>query len=393
MGDYLLYPNDPASTAAAVLNEKLVKENVEDSLINKFPDDMPLQLMLGSEATPQFWGEQPVDTLGGVSRLASSMALTSSSSELAVKQEFSAASFVDTQYARKIRFVTEIHQDSFAVSGTSRAADTYGFADRFRLEAEKVAKKQLLDLELRMWHASGTSPQGTVISAAGVESLIGATYAARQTQGILPWICRGGLERGAGLTANVYNSHGELLRDGATNDYRTWAHNANGLALDATMWNQKLISPWSQIAKGVTTDNVAFMGYKTKLLFRTFAHVSAGSLNTRTISADAKRIVDGIDYYDTDGGTTKVMYSYYLNIPSRTTTFTMTTGSVAAIWDESVVVINPQYYKIMRYRPQSMEMLGKTHDGDKAMWTMEAGLKCSHPFAGAAIVNCVASIS
>lgn len=398
MADYLLYPTSGTGTTP---NEVLLKENVENEIINLFPDELTLQLFLPNKPTMQTWGEQPVDTISNVTRTGAVLAASSvaagppinsiSGVDVVVQPENSSPNYVTPAYPHKLRFVTEIHQDAFGVSGTSIAASNYGFANRQDYEALKVAKKQMLDFELRCWFAPGSNPSGQEVNPSDGAVTAWTTSNRRQTQGLFHWICNGGLERGAGLTADKWNYHGEVLKS-TSHDYRTWAYNANGLPLTADMWTNKLLTPWSQIAKGVTQNTIAFMSNKARMLFRTFALPAAGAINTRTIAAGDRRIVDAVDIYETDAGKVAIKGSYYLNIASQSSVTDMTSGSdITSAWDEMVLVINTEGFCIRTYRPQQAYMLGRTKDGEEMMYVMEKGLQCRSPFYGAAIVNCVAA--
>ncbi len=391
MADYLLYPTTAAGGVIAA-NEPLLKENIEDEIINLFPDELVLQLFLPNKPSMQTWGEQPVDTINNVTRTNAVLAL---GDDEVVKEEYSTATLQAATFGHKIRYVTEIHQTAFGVSGTSIQASTYGFANRQDYEAMKIAKQQMLDFELRCWFAPGSNPAGQEIPPAtgtpAAWSNPNTPLNRRQTQGLFHWITNGGIERGNGLTASKWNYHGEVLKSG-TQDYRTWAYNANGLPLTADMWTNKLLTPWSQIAKGVTQNTVAFMSNKARMLFRTFALPAAGAVNTRTIAAGERKIVDAVDIYETDAGKVAIKGSYYLNVAGQTATVNLTGPTqLSCAWDEMVLVINPEGYCIRTYRPQQAHMLGRTKDGEEMMYVMEKGLQCRSPFYGAGIVNCVAA--
>lgn len=385
---YRLFENPSANTRL----EPLTREYVHDEIINRFPLHFPLQQWLGRESTPQLWGEMPVDTFGGITRTEAAMAIISGTIDATIREEASSASYITDQYPSKIRFVTEIHQDAFSVSGTNLASDMYGIRNRFAYEGEKVAKKQMSDLELRMWFARGTTPNGSIANrTTGAETApVGGAVYKRQTQGLMSWILTGGLERGAGISTNIYNTHGEALKS-SSGDYRPHAYNAGGLVLDETMWNQSLMSPWYTMSSDVVGNKVAFMGSKPKQLFRSFALTTNGSINQRTIPAENKKIIDTVDFYESDFGTVMLNLCYFLNIGSQSTSYTLSDSStVSAAWDSSILVIEPAMYKIRTYRAQEFSKLAKTGDFEPGMFVLEAGLQCRHPFGGAAIVNCVA---
>lgn len=367
-------------------NEVLVKENVSESVINLYPEYSPINQWCSTVPMSQPLREQPVDTLANITRTNAAMVL---GSDTTVQQSGSAANYLTENYPHKIRGIAHIQQAAWSVSGTDRAVEMYGINDRFTYTSAHVAKKFLQDFNLRAHWARGTNVGGLTVSTSAGTVAAGGNR--RQTQGLASWILTGGLERGKGLTANLWNTSGEVLRSSATLDYRTHAHDAQGVQLSEDMWNDQLMSPWYNLASTATGTKVAFMGAKCKFAFRTFALSALGAINQRTIPAENKRIVDDVQVYDTAFGPTFLHLNFYLNQP-ETTTYTLTdSASVVVPWDETILVFNPAYYHIGQVRPMEFSPLAKDGDRDNGMYTWEAGLLCDHPFGGAAITNCIAA--
>lgn len=376
----------PTTGTSSVPNEVLVKEDVTNEITNLFPLHSPLHQWLGRKPMSTVHQEQPVDTIGNITRTNAAIAL---GSDATVRTSGSDASYVTELYPHKLRGVCQLQHDAWAVSGTDRKAEMWGISDRFTHEGIKVSKKLLQDFELRGFWARGTSPSGNTVNR--TTGALSAGNNARQTQGIGSWILTGGLERGKGLTNTIYNTHGEILRSSASLDYRTHAYDAQGLQFDEQMWSQSLMNPWYDLAADVTKTNVAFMGSKPKFAFRTFALSVIGAINQRTIPAASKRIIDTVEVYETDFGVTYLHLNYYMN-KAETTTYTLSdSASVVVPWDETILVINPQYYKIGEFRAMEYQPLAKTGDADKGQYVMEKGILCLHPFGGAGLVNCIAA--
>lgn len=393
---YSLY-NTGASTAAA--QAVLLKENVADLISNLFPLDYPLtqtleQVPLGGSP----WKELPVDTFGQITRTAASVAMstTTARTDTAVKIEGATPSSLTDEYGHKIRCVSEIHSLKFSATGTAQAAALYGIRDPLAYNAFKATETLMSDFEMRFWHARGTTPSGGYIEdfAAGTATGNGIGNSGsefpRQTQGLVNWIVRSGLERTvSGTGSTFYNAHGEVLKN-STVDFRAYAYDLNGQNLTRDHLRARLMSPWWAIG-GRPDGCLIFCGTKVKQLFTDFANSVNGPINQRNIPASDKAIYDTVDVYVTDVGTHYVNLCRYLDLAQNSVYNTTSAGSdITAAWDEMLIAIMPDYWKIGTYRGVGMTPLAKTNDSDEAMIVGEMGLMCRNPLAGAALINAVA---
>lgn len=399
---YTLYTLSSTSGGES-LQAILAKESIADLISNLFPLDYPIQQFLGREPMSDVWKEFPVDTFAGITRTAASVAMGTAAIgagalDSIVKPESHTPTDDTDTYEHKIRAVSELHVKSFSVSGTARANQYYGITDPYTYRTMKAAEEMASDFELRFWHGRGTTPGGGVIEnfATGAAITNGiantATDYPRQTQGLFNWIVRSGLERTvSGTGATAYNAHGELLKAATLpGNFQSYAYDLNGVNLTRDAFRYKLMQPWNSIG-GRPNGCVMWMGGRVKGLFSDFALSVNGAVNQRNIPAESKTIIDTVDVYQTDYGQHFVNYCRYLDLAQSSIYNTTSAGSdVTVAWDESLVAVMPEYWKIGVYRGVGFTPLAKTGDFDRGMLVGEMGLICKNPIAGAALVNCIA---
>ena len=389
MADYVLWNQTDVTTAA---NEALLKEQVQDLLINLFPLDTPLWSLLGRVNMNSVFLSQPIDTYSTsyINRAASVFARTGGSFEsTAAKPESYTYVSTTPQYAQRFKSVAEIQGKRFGVSGTDRAVAMYGITDRFTLEALKCTQALVNNFEYSFWWSPGSPETGAVLHTAG-----GATVdVARQTQGICHAVLRSGLQRskqGGTITdatstdgcGNEFGTNNSTLNTGAA----TWAYDAAGLPFDQAMFKDNMMSKWYDLT-GIQAGAMGFMGTRMKNLFSQFAQTSNGSINERTIAAENRALIDTLDYYHTDTGMVGVNLSRYLNLSQNHTVDLTTVADVTVAADEVALFIKKDFFKIGILRPIQLESLGKTRDAEDGQVTGECALVTLNPQGGVAIVN------
>lgn len=389
MGTYTVYD---AAAVNSTIQESLVKESVGDLITNLFPLDTPLQQILEKVPMQHVYHQQPVDTFTGITRTSAVLATGSSPTQLQRGEGATYTSSTPQYPKRLISCVAEIQGIQFSVSDTDRAMSQYGMVDRYAYEALKTTETVVNNFEHSFWWSPGSPPQGKDFDTDG-----GDVVVARQTQGLVHWICKTGLERSVvGLTANSFqDEHGNEFGDGgganptALTNAMSWAYNAGGLVLDDTMFKDNLMAQWYSLT-GRQAGAVGFCGAKIKNLISRFALTANGPVNDRTLAAAAKRIVDTVDYYETDFGVVSINLCRYLNIAGQSVAVTQSSSaSVTIPYDEVLLFIQPEYFKIGVVRPIYMSAIAKTGDFESGLVRGEMGLMCRNPQAGAAIVNCV----
>lgn len=391
---YTTYATDSVVSA---INESLVKESVGDLITNLFPLDTPLQQILEKVPMNHVFTEQPVDTFSSslINRANSVFTASNSFGTTSAKPEGFTFTNVTPQYPAKLKSVAEIQGSQFAVSDTDRAMSMYGMSDRFAYEALKHTEALVNQFELSFWWSPGSPPQGSDLNAnTAIDQ-----QAARQTQGMCHWALRSGLQRskhGLGKATvtdgngNNFGTTSPALNTGAS----TWAYDAGGLTLDQAMFKDNLMAQWFSIT-GRQAGAVGFCGAKIKNLFSQFALTANGAINERTLDAASKRVVDTVDYYETDFGVVSLNLCRYLNISGESVSIPTTSSldgdgtAVTVAYDEVLLFMQPRYFQIGVVRPVYMSPLGKTGDFERGIVRGEQALICRNPQAATAIVNCI----
>lgn len=388
MADYTVWN---AGTVTTLPNEALLKEQVQDLLINLFPLDTPLQQILGRVQMQSVYEQQPIDTFptAMINRVSSVFSTGGSSfADIHAKPEGHTYVTGTPQFPAKLKSVAEIQGIQFGVSGTARAVSMYGITDRFALEALKATQAVVNNFEHSFHWSPGTAESGATLITGSP-----AVDVARQTQGLVHWILKSGLQRsklGLGvasapdLSGNEFGTNSPALNTGAS----TWAFDAAGLGLDQAMFKDNLMSKWWDIT-GRQAGATGFTGSRLKGLFSQFALSVSGPINERKIDAASKRVVDAVDFYETDHGVIGMNLDRYLSIPSQSVTITQTTGSTVVPYDEVMLLIDPKYFKIGVLRPISFHSIGKNRDADEGLVLGEQGFICLNPQAGVGLVNAI----
>lgn len=387
MADYVLWNQTDVTTAA---NEALLKENVQDLLINLFPLDTPLWRLLGHIPMQSVFIANGVDTFSTsyINRAASVFDRTGGSfAGLSAKPEAFTYTSTTPQYAQRLKSVAEIQGKQFGVSRTDRAVSMWGITDRYTLEALKATQSVMNNFEYSFWWSPGTAETGAQLHTGG------GTDIARQTQGLCNFLMRSGLQRskqGGTITeathldgnGNNYGTTNPTLNTGAA----TWVYDANGLPFDQAMFKDNMMAKWYELT-GIQSGAMGFMGMRMKNLFSQFALTANGSVNERTLAAEQRSVVDTIDYYTTDAGTVGVNLSRYLNLTQAHVIDLTTIADVTVAADETALFIKPEYFKIGILSPISLSSLGKTRDAEDGLVVGECALVCLNPQAGVGIVN------
>jgi hypothetical protein len=382
------------STANAAALEALLKEQVQDLLINLFPLDTPLQQVCGREQMGSTHDAQPIDTFGTtgaerIRRVASVFSPTAGADFTFVlaKPEGHTYPQTATQFPSKLVSVAEIQGEQFGVSDTNRALEYWAMQDRFALEALKSTQSTVNNFEHSFWWAPGSPPEGKQMHTGG------GVDVARQTQGLVHWIMHSGLNRSkqpAGQAdhidgnGNNFGTNNPTLFRGA----RTWAFDAAGLPLDQSMFKDNLFSQWYNLT-GRQAGAVGFSGARIKNLFSQFALTANGAINDRTLDAASKLVVDTVDFYETDFGVVSLNLCRYLNIPTETVDIDHGPANTTVPYNEVLVFIHPAFFKIGVVRPISFASIGKKGDFEEGLVRGELAFKCKNPQAGTGIVNCI----
>jgi hypothetical protein len=387
MADTLLYDNEAVSTAT---NEVTLAEDVSNIVINLFPKDKPLQMLLGRDNMTQPMKEQPIRRTSNITRDSTMFAADTNF----VKPEFNPAALGATFYHAKLKGIAEIHQEAFGVSGTFQASSFHGVGDPYADHMMETMDKVGNDNELAFWWSPGTTVFGADLSTTETRDV------KRQTQGLMHWILKSGLERTKiGLATGITDGNGNVFAasGGGALDMKSasYAIDLAGVNLDRSSFRD-LMEKWYGLAGNLQDRCFILCSGGVKGLFTTFANTAQGAINERKIEAASKLIIDSVDAYETDYGMHFVHISRYLT-PSpdfttgRSSTIAQSTGTTTVQWEAVLAAIQPRFYKIGTMRPISYYPLPRDADGDKGQITSELGLLCLNPQGGVAAVNCLAA--
>jgi len=382
MGTYTVWSTSAVGTAA---QEALVKESVGDLITNLFPLDTPLQQILEKVPMNNVFTEQPVDSFGNITRTSAAFAANSGGTSQLARQEGATYSTTTPRYPARLKSVAEIQGLQFAVSDTDRAMSQYGMVDRFAYEALKATEEVVNNFEMAFWWSPGTPPSGSDLDSGG------GTVPVRQTQGLVHWMAKSGLQRTKiGLGQSTFtDGHGNEFGTNSTalNLASSYCYDAAGTVLDDTMFKDNLMAQWYDLT-GRQAGAMGFCGSKIKTLISRFALTANGNINDRSIDAASKRLVDAIDYYETDFGLVAINLCRYLNISGQSVSVAQSSGSVTVPYNEVLLFMQPRYFNIGVVRPVYMSPLGKTGDFEQGLIRGEQALVCRNPQAVAGIVNC-----
>lgn len=384
---------DTAAVGSAA-QETLMKESVADLISNLFPLDTPLQQILEKIPMDREQMSFPLDWFAAtqIVRTSAQFSASASFATTAAKPEGFTYSDHTPQFPRLLISVNEIQGDQFSVSDSMGGTPMYGMSDRFAYEALKTTQAVVNNIEHSAWWSPGTAPAGADLNSTGGD----AQQVARQMQGLVHWIAKSGLQRSkiglgqASFTDGIGNNFGTGTANAnvALNNASSWMFDAGGLPLDDAMFKDNIMGQWYSI-NGRQAGAVGFCSPKIKNQFGRFAQTVNGPINERTLEAAAKRIVDTVDFYETDFGTISLNLCRYLNIAGQTVSIDQSTGSTTVPYDETLILIKPQYWKFGVRRPVYMSPLGKTGDKETGIVRGEMGLVCLNPSGGVGATNLI----
>lgn len=357
------------NTANAFLqgNSETVREDLDGLITIMTPADMPLISTLGSESVSAVNYDWIMDEFATPTSVVSEI-------------EGAEATFPTQTPPQRIGSYTNIVEEAFSVSDTSREVNEAGFDDTYRYYAMKNAVKVLKQSEFNAHYAQ----VGATAPAAG---------AARQTHGVFSWLFWTGTGDNAGEDITIAGhvvpeQYGSVIADPGNSSLSVF--NKDHLV-------DSLLNPcW---ANGMQIDqSMLFCGGAVKKQLSTFGQVYASAanaateaINRRNISASSRRIIDTIDWYESDFGTIAMNLDRYMTTAVITYTmasaFSTTQGETDVDTNASLFVIEPRMWKTCYLRGLSHVPLAKIGDSSNGQIIVEFGIKCCNPLAGGMLYN------
>jgi hypothetical protein len=298
------------ATVAYSYDNKAVKEDLLEIITNLTPRETQLVAGLGVTTATSTLHEWLVDTLNTVKYNAA--------------VEGADACYPTITNPTRLNNVTQISRQAFQVTGTDRAVNAAGFADRKSYEAEKALDMLKNDME---FHLMNGAFNGSVVSTNAVRSL-------------------------RGVKASL-----SLVSAGTSS-----------VTMTETVFNDLLAAVWTQGREEV--DEV-YGGMSAKRRVTGFV---AGS--TKVTKSDDRRLVNAVDVYEADAAKMVKLFAHrYMDMQLSGTS--IVTNSYI-----NMVGIKNDKFKIAYLRKPEMYDLAKTGDADKAEVLSEYTLECLNPLAG-----------
>ncbi len=354
-------------------NEPTVREDLQDYLTIASPTDMPLFSLLSDRSITQRqydWGMDDIPFDNDPANIAGD---TSPEGKDAVFE-------VHVPRSEIFNFA-QINTISVDVSDTSRVVEMAGVPDEFIYQLWK----RLLEIGRKMDMAAhfgvGANHTGNQSSASG-----------RVTHGLFNWIAQTGLRRaqadaGLGVTTETLFTAGPVIND----EFWSVFYDSAGTDISRAILFENILAPaWRN--GFIVAGAVGLCGARLKSLISDFTLVSNGPVNHRHISARLKMLIDTIDVIETPLGRVYINMDRYMDI-AKTLTFTgfspaaSPPGNVTAPINESILFIQPEYFRIAVLRGLGFKSLADVGDSSKGMLVAEWGLQVDNPIYGTGGTN------
>lgn len=175
------------ATTAYTYDDKAIREDLLNLLVNLSPTENQLVSGLGTSTAKSTLHEYLIDTLGSVKTNA--------------YVEGADASYQTLTNPTRLFNYTQIFREPYRVSDTERAVDTAGFNDRFTYEGIKALKELKNDIEYALMRGSLACGSGS---------------AARQLRGIKNSLSLVTSQSGVSLTSDILEDYFQLVWDNGT---------------------------------------------------------------------------------------------------------------------------------------------------------------------------------
>jgi len=347
-----------------------IREDLSDILTIMSPLDTPLLAMLPQTPVSNPYYDWPIDdipTPAGVSGTSG----TSSAVEGA-DAVFNITSAVGNDTRFRMGNGTVINRETVDVTDSDRVALKAGVRDEFAYQVWKKTLQMAKQFEYNLHWAQYATGDNT---GAGT---------ARNTEGFISWLYK--LGNGAQADKLVGGKGYDMSATGRQLVYQPNYYIPGAAAdLDRNVLHNNLLTPaWR---KGMQVEGaIALMGAPVKRLFADFALVnSTGELNTRTIPAEASKLIDTIDFIRTDFGVLYLNLDRYLDGVDTVVESINGAGTGAAakthLANKTVFIFQPGMLELAMYRPAGFTLLAKIGDATKGLVLMEGGTKPLSPLA------------
>lgn len=273
-----------------------------------------------------------------------------------------------TRGRTRIGNVTMIDHEAIDVSDTQRVVNEAAVEDEFAWQVVQKSLELLKRAEFNLHWSTYVAPAGSTAS---------------QTAGMVQWCMNTGWGRQSNSAETVAGrlipvKFSSVLFEGAET------------LLTEAQFRDNLLQPAWRNGMQIPAA-IALCGAQVKQAISDFGVVyTSGSsvVSSMWIQAEKKRKILTIDVFETDYGPLSVALDRYLDDSSVSQSFTPVSGStgsgaIVATANETMLIIEPQFWEISALRPLQYSPLDKMGDFTRGYVVVEQGLKCGNPIAGA----------
>lgn len=340
-----------------VLNAETIREDLGDLIDIMTPADLPYHALYEEETITDVYKEWSQDEFANPTTPASDV-------------EGSAPSF-SSKVPEPVRATAGvcIVKKEVEVSDTHRVTLQAGMEDAYNYLMWKQAVAAMKQMEINLhYQAGGTAKHATEDTARPCSGLWWWLTEAFNGQTVV------GMDFGSAAKFEPYKPKGFLTATTPADILRKELHD-------------NIIEPgWNS---GMNINGAVLLcGSKIKRIISEFALVYAdgNAVQRRNIGADQKKLIETIDFFETDFGTIAMNLDRYMS----TTVSETWAGEAGVRRDSLLILLEPDKVKRLVLRGLSHVPIAKTTDGTRGMVVVEEGIKISNTLAGVIGINMAA---
>lgn len=341
-----------------ILDANTIREDLSDLIDIMTPADLPYHALFEEETTHDIYKDWSQDEFAIPVTPASDV-------------EGSAPSFAKLAEPLRATAGVCIVKKEVEVSDTHRVALQAGIEDAYNYLMWKQAVAAMKQMEINLRFQDG----GTVKFATDDGST------ARPCSGLWWWLTEAfngqivvGMDFGASDPFEPYKPGGLLTPTTPADLTRLQLHDS----IIEPAWNQ-----------GMNINGAVLLcPSKVKRIISEFALIydSANAVQRRNIGAAEKKLIETIDFFETDFGTIAMNLDRYFS----TTTSETWAGEAGVRRDATLMLVEPDKIKRITLRGLSHVPIAKTTDGTRGMVVIESGIKISNTLAAVIGINVAA---
>lgn len=273
----------------------------------------------------------------------------------------------EQRYRYRARSYCQIISGDIMVSDTQRLRDEVGVQDEYAHQVWEVGITVRQEMEKALMFANPNA---------------GAVGTARKTMGLCNWAFMAGSQTDPTI-------NGITLPTADSNQFAATYYDGPGTNIDLDLLNDNVFIPYWR--KGAQLgQSIMLVGANVKRLISGFsmnytgsgATLSASPLNERTVPAEARKLVDRIDVYDSDFGPIYVNKNRYMDSTGK---FSLSGNTVSTTTDDDfypykgLVMFTSQFVELAVYRGFTHKPMAVGGDNTAGFVVGEMGLVVRNP--------------